>query len=423
MFLSKNKKIFLKSALTICVLFILSLFGIARSLPEKITVFQEKEEEFSFDIPISAEFSADSIGVLEINNQPVEGNINISLSEPFSVVSKDTGNTDITLSLFGLLPIKTVSVDVIPYTELVPCGKAVGVTIDTEGIMVLGTGSVNTKEGDKKEPSEGLLKSGDIIIKAGSIETDKKEDLIYAVESSNGQAVKLTILRGKEEKTVEISPAVAKEDGNYKIGVWVRDSTQGIGTLTYYNPSNGNFGALGHGVYDVDTKELMSVEYGEITASEITSIKKGEKGVPGEIVGNLDKNSVLGIVEENTLNGIYGKINENGKSMISSSAVPVALKHEVTEGEAYIITDIVDGELKNYSINIENINRYSQSADKGMVIRITDERLLNVTNGIIQGMSGSPIIQNGKIIGAVTHVFVQDPTKGYGIFIENMLSH
>ena len=419
----KNKKMLFKSALTISTLFILSLFAVSISLPEKITVFQEKEEKFSFDIPISAEFSADSIGVLEINNEPVEGNINISLSKPFSVISKNTGNADVTLSLFGLLPIKTVSVDVIPYTELVPCGKAVGVTIDTKGVMVLGTGSVNTRSGEKKEPSEGILKSGDIIIEAGGKKADRKEDLISAVEDSGGEAVKLTILRGREEKSVEVSPELAKEDGNYKIGVWVRDSTQGIGTLTYYNPSDGSFGALGHGVYDVDTKEIMSVEYGEITDSKITDIKKGEKGSPGEIVGNLKKDYVMGVIEENTPNGIYGKINENGRNVFKNQPLPVALKQDAKEGEAYIITDIADGELKSYSIKIESINRYSQSVDKGMVIRITDERLLNVTNGIIQGMSGSPIIQNGKIIGAVTHVFVQEPAKGYGIFIENMLNH
>ena len=204
------------------------------------------------------------------------------------------------------------------------------------------------------------------------------------------------------------------------IGSWVRDSTQGIGTITYINPATNSFGALGHGIMDVDTKRLMSVKNGYITAARIVSVKKGARGTPGELVGEIQIGQVLGQIKTNSPYGIYG-IFDGSLEHTDDQLMRVAKQDQIEEGPAIIRTNVVNNEVTDYEIYIDSVNRFSTDDTKGMVIRITDEALLSQTGGIVQGMSGSPIIQNGKLIGAVTHVFVQEPTKGYGIFIENMI--
>jgi stage IV sporulation protein B len=198
-----------------------------------------------------------------------------------------------------------------------------------------------------------------------------------------------------------------------------RDSTQGIGTITYYNPLTDKFGALGHGILDANTKDLMAIKEGQLMPSKIQEVKKGKRGIPGELIGDIEEGSILGNIRLNTDHGIYGFLNEETLSM--PKALPIAKRDEVNVGIAKIFSDVEGGNVKAYDVYIENINKNDTDNSKGMVVKITDERLLSKTNGIVQGMSGSPIIQNGKICGAITHVFVQDPTKGYGIFIESML--
>lgn len=390
-------------------------------LPSSLHLLQGKEQTFSLGLPLSAEFSSESIGVLNVNKKPVEGNIHLSLNTSFSIKPEKSGAAQVSLSLFGLIPVKTVSVEVLPETEVIPGGKTVGVAVSTEGVMVLGTGFVNGEGEHVYEPAKGILKSGDFILKAGDITLNKKEDLMEAVEKNGEKEMELTIKReGKEIKT-QIAPVKSADDGTFKLGLWIRDSTQGIGTLTYFNPDTHKFGALGHGIYDVDTQSLMTIKSGTISESQITGLKKGTKGTPGEILGNLEKDHKLGQIAANTEVGLYGEIDEEQERYFSGEKMEIALQQDVKEGKAILRSDILGGKTEDYEIEIENINKFSSSPDKGMVIRITDERLLQETNGIIQGMSGSPIIQDGKLVGAVTHVFVQDPAKGYGIFIENML--
>lgn len=390
-------------------------------LPNNIHFIAGEEQKFSFGLPLSADFSAENIGVLDVNNKPVEGNIHLSLNEEFSIEPKEQGKTDVEISLFGIIPVKTVSVEVIPRTEIIPCGMTVGVTLDTNGVMVLGTGFVNGLGNETFEPAKGLLKSGDLITKAGDTVLNEKEDLITAIENTGGKEITLELKRNGEETSINVVPVLSIEDSTYKLGIWVRDSTQGIGTVTYYNPETNKFGALGHGVYDVDTKQLMSLKRGDITSSDISGVKKGEKGLPGEILGSVNKNDILGEIDKNSAFGLYGVIQNGCENYFPTEKFPIALQQDVHEGEAIIKSNIIGNEVRDYKVNIESINKYSANEDKGMVVKITDEELLNETNGIVQGMSGSPILQDGKLIGAVTHVFVQDPTKGYGIFIENML--
>jgi stage IV sporulation protein B len=389
--------------------------------PKEIHLIKGQEHVFKFNIPIEANVLGEDQLVLNINDQPVSENINIDLSKQFSIKSNESGIINVQLKLFGVIPLKVVKVDVLSNIQLVPCGNAIGVRISTDGVMVLGTGQVNSEDGKAYEPGKGVIKSGDLILQANHIKLNTKEQLIEQIENCNGSGIALEIKRDEEILQASIQPIKSIDDKTYKIGAWVRDSTQGIGTVTYYNPQTGNFGALGHGILDVDTNQLMSVRQGDITASKITSVKKGKKGSPGELVGNILGETVLGNIKVNTPYGIYGVINNKINNVIQKQPIVIGIKQEVHEGKATILTNIIDNEIRPYEINIQSVNRYNTDDSKGMIIKITDETLLKDTNGIVQGMSGSPILQDGKLIGAVTHVFVQDPTKGYGIFIENML--
>ena len=304
--------------------------------------------------------------------------------------------------------------------KVVPLGLTIGVRINTEGVMVLGTGSFLGTDGNTHMPSDGILRGGDLIIKANDTPTETKEALSLLVAKSEGD-VTLLLRRDGNEFEVTLSPAEAAKDGVRRIGSWVRDSTKGIGTLTYYNPATGAFGALGHGIMDVDTKELISVRSGFIMPSTVSSIVKGASGKPGELEGTVDNNKKLGNVLINSPSGIYGKLDPAFMATLPKEAIPVGNRSQIREGPATILTSVVGNKVREYEIAIVSVNRSASDETKGMIIRITDPELLSATNGIVQGMSGSPIIQNGRIIGAITHVFVQDPAKGYGIFIETML--
>ncbi len=226
-------------------------------------------------------------------------------------------------------------------------------------------------------------------------------------------------VRDGKTNTVQIEPVYSPADKAYKLGVWVRDSIQGIGTVTFFDEETNRFGALGHGIYDVDTGGLMSLKQGHITSAQLTDIVKGEKGVPGELEGFIAADEVLGDITKNTEIGIFG---DAKTAAFTGDSYPIGVQTEVEENKATILSNIAGDTVIPYEIEIEQVNHFAKDNNKGMVIHVTDERLLEQTGGIVQGMSGSPIMQNGKLIGAVTHVFVNDPTRGYGIFIENMLN-
>jgi len=304
--------------------------------------------------------------------------------------------------------------------KIVPLGMTIGVRINTDGVMVLGTGSFPGEDGQTHRPSDGILKGGDLIIKVNESPIDTKEALSLYVAKSEGD-ITLLLRRDGNEFEVTLTPAADAKDGVRRIGTWVRDSTKGIGTLTYFIPETGAFGALGHGIMDVDTKKLISVRNGVIMPSTVSSIVKGARGKPGELEGSVDNTKTLGSVLINSPSGIYGKLDPAFIAALPTTTMPIATRTQIREGPATILTNVVDNKIREFGINIESVNRAANDETKGMIIRITDPELLSATNGIVQGMSGSPIIQNGRVIGAITHVFVQDPTKGYGIFIETML--
>ena len=326
------------------------------------------------------------------------------------------------MKLFGLFSLKDIEVDVSDTKYAVPCGLPIGIYMKSDGLMVIGTGEVTTKNGEIIDPADGVLKSGDYIEAINGVPAVNKKDMIQAVNSSGGGPLTLEVRRDGEEIPVEMTP-IETADGDYKLGLWIRDDTQGIGTMTYMS-ANGEFGALGHGISDSDTGMLVQTSGGELYDTEIMGIEKGTFGKPGVMSGVIyyGNQSRLGSIEANTNEGIFGTVNEKFRNRVKSEAIPIGYRQDVKKGKAYVRSN-VSGELKDYEIEIQKVDYSTARKSKDMIIKVTDPELLELTGGIVQGMSGSPIIQDGKLIGAVTHVFIQDSTRGYGIFIENMLEH
>ena len=299
-------------------------------------------------------------------------------------------------------------------------GMPVGIYMKTDGVLVLGTDKIECTDGLKYEPAKNLVKEGDYITGINGKEVMTKNELVLQVAKMDSPEAVLQICREGEEIQVKIN-AVQVTEKSYKLGVWVKDSMQGLGTITYLK-EDGEFGALGHGIYDTDSSDLLEMRDGRLYQTDILGIKKGVKGVPGGIEGVIIYNprNYLGKIEENTDLGIYGKVENVNALAEKKTSVPIAKKKQIELGKASIFCTIGES-IEEFEVEIEQIDFYPREKNKGMVIRITDEKLLEKTGGIVQGMSGSPIIQDGKLVGAVTHVLVNDPTRGYGIFIENML--
>jgi stage IV sporulation protein B len=398
-------------------------YFINKHIPDEIKLMVGTEESFDFGMPLKGNISTDNIGVISVNNLKVPSNeININLSQPFTLESSQTGKYSLDLKLFGFIDFKKVSLDVIDSMELIPCGTPIGIYVETDGILVLGSGRITGEDGINYEPIRNKLKSGDYILKINGIEVNRKRELIKMIQECGGKDITLLVRRNGEEITVVISP-VKTASGSYKIGAWIRDNTQGIGTLTFVS-TDGQFGALGHGITDIDTGLLMNVKKGTIYTAEIMSIIKGKEGEPGELIGMIRQSDKykIGTITNNTYQGIFGSIGYNYDDNLNLEPLKIGLKQEVKPGKAYIRCAI-DDKISQYEIEIVSVDISNSNHSKGIVLKITDQRLLELTGGIVQGMSGSPIIQNGKIIGAVTHVFIQDSTKGYGTFIENMVNN
>ena len=329
----------------------------------------------------------------------------------------DTGKIEVSLNLFGNIPIKKMDVNVIPKTKVVPVGKAIGMKLYTEGVLVVGMSEIN----GKKPYENSGIQEGDAIIEINNEQIENTNDLIETVNKSNGKTVEVKYKRNEQTITTSIEPAKVNEN-EYKLGLWVRDAAAGVGTMTFYETSSGMFAALGHGIADIDTSELINIESGELTTTNILSIVKGQKGTPGEIRGTIENSQSLGSIYKNTGFGVYGKVqNKNKLDINTMEEMDVALRDEIKTGKAQILCELENGKTERYDVEIKKIYLNNNENNKSMVIKITDEKLIEKTGGIIQGMSGAPIIQNGKFIGAVTHVLVNDPTVGYGVFADIMI--
>lgn len=327
------------------------------------------------------------------------------------------GKVKLGLNLFNLIPLKNINVNVIPKTTVVPMGNAIGMKLYTAGVLVVGMSEI---EGKKPYENSGI-KEGDRIIQINQNQIDNTDDLMKAVNKSDGSNISIKYVRDEKTITTSIKP-VKNSSNEYKIGLWVRDAAAGVGTLTFYEPSSGMFATLGHGIMDIDTAELIKIANGELVTTNILSITKGTKGNPGEIRGTIEAGHTIGSISKNTKFGVFGTINKTPYLNTSNTnEMQVALREEIKIDKAQIICELENGKKEYYDIEIQKVFINNNKDNKSMLIKITDKKLLEKTGGIIQGMSGAPIIQNGKFVGAVTHVLVNDPTIGYGVFADIML--
>lgn len=329
----------------------------------------------------------------------------------------ELGKIDFDLSFFNIFKLKEINVNVISKTKVIPMGNAIGMKLYTDGVLVVGMSEI---EGKKPYENSGI-KEGDRIVQIDKKAIDNTEDLMEAVNKCSGKEISVKYIRDNTTITTSIKPI--KNSGNqYKIGLWVRDAAAGVGTLTFYEPSSGMFGTLGHGILDVDTSELIKIANGELVTTNILNITKGKKGDPGEIRGTIESGHTIGNIDKNISFGVFGTLNKTPYINIQNNdEIEVALREEIKIEDAQIICELENGKREKYNIKIQKVFLNNNKDNKSMLIKITDEKLLEKTGGIIQGMSGAPIIQNGKFIGAVTHVLVNDPTIGYGVFADIMI--
>lgn len=424
----KKKKKFRRCLLWIFFLGVLGCVGmtafyVERRIPERFSMIAGEPEELNLELPFGVTMHSESEEVVLGNQSNIPAKeIRLKADEPLSLFAQKEGTYRLGMKLFGKLQFKEIQVDVVETQYAIPCGIPVGIYMKSNGIMVIGTGRVTDEAGQELEPAYGVLQSGDYIEAINGQPLRDKEALITNLNRIGKSEALLRVRRGSEWIDVSMNPVKA-EDGSYKLGAWVRDDTQGIGTLTYID-LNGKFGALGHGISDSDTGKIVEMKEGNLYETEILGIEKGSIGNPGVMAGIIyyGPGTLLGNVTQNTENGIFGTIGTKMEYLLENPAMEIGYRQDVKKGQAYIRSN-VSGQLRDYAIEIQKVDLNPIQENKSLVIKVTDSELLRITGGIVQGMSGSPIIQDGKLIGAVTHVFINDPTRGYGIFVEDMLEH
>lgn len=384
-----------------------------------------------------------SVQLIDLHNLPqslpmtYEDVENINLKKPFG--KGVTANLDektvnvggekfsiktLVFKLFGFIPIKTIDANIVETKEVYLGGIPVGLSIDVDGLIVLGNNNISTESGYVNPFENSKLKVGDIILTINNTKVTNFEELQKILENSgyNGEELTLEVLRKGEILMLGLTPALDEESGKYKIGLWVRNDAAGVGTLTFVDCDTLKFGALGHPITDYETGATVPAKSGKIFPCSVVGLSKGEKGTPGEIKGIfMQGRNQKGTIEKNCQFGVFGTLTDKSKLVDANKTADVASRLTVKPGKAKIVSN-VSGVSEEYEIEIIKANYQPSQSDKSFVFRVVDKRLLNLTGGVIQGMSGSPIMQNGKLIGAVTHVFVSDPTKGYGVYIDWMIA-
>lgn len=344
-------------------------------------------------------------------------------SDGYEITALKPGKVNVEIKLMGCIPIKSITVESIPTLRVIPGGHSIGVMLQSRGIMVVGYAPIQGRDGGKSYPAkEQGVELGDVILKADGQAIDNEEDLARIIDDKKAGETDLRIKRKNREYTIAVRGVFCPETNRYRIGLYVRDGVVGVGTLSFWNPQTREYGALGHIILDADTKQGIVVRQGRIVSSSIQSIKPGTPGHPGEKIGVFTgPGKVQGNIVKNTFYGIFGQTSTDIRNPLVEGSMEVAYAHQVKTGKAQIFTVINGEDIQSFDIMIEKLYPVGDNG-KGMVIRVTDPRLLSLTGGIIQGMSGSPIIQNSRMVGAITHVFLNDPTRGYGIYMDNMLS-
>lgn len=410
MWMEKRMKFFKTlTSIGFCAVLLFAVKSFQDALPDHIYVNVGDEISYHFQVPVTVEMQEEFREAL------------VNKSEKL-MIANNTPSYYVTCKLFGVLPVKEIAVTVVEGEAVFAGGSQVGIYAKTKGVLVIGMGEITDANGESKSPAKNLIKKGDYIVSVNGEPVEKKEELAQAVQENGANTEVIGIFRNEQFMEVAIEP-VCSEDTKYMLGIWVRDDMAGIGTLTFYK-ENMEYGALGHPVNDGDTGEKIIMQKGSLYRTDIVGIRKGESGKPGELSGVIyyTPDSYLGTIDENSEIGIYGTLDGNLANLEVGTYCEIGYKQEIEYGRAMILSS-VSGEIKSYDVEIEGINYGGAEVNKGILLRVVDDELIKLTGGIVQGMSGSPIIQDGKIVGAVTHVLVNDPTRGYGIFIENMLEH
>ncbi len=374
------------------------------------------------NMPDTLSLTAGQVSTLSLGGLALTGDaLTVTATEDETlaqVTAQTSGATDMILSLLGI-PLKKVQVQISPEKLLIPGGQALGVAMRTDGVLIVGVSDV--ADGISPAKSAGL-EAGDVIRSVDGTPVATAEGLSEIMNRSGGKEVHIAYERQGQPRTALLTPHRDESTGAVRLGAWVRDSTAGVGTLSFYDPDTGKYAALGHAITDGDTGSVLSVSEGQVLKAEIVAVQKGQKGAPGELKGSfLREGEVLGDIRRNSILGIYGSLEAKAVNPLYPEGLPIGLRSGVHTGAASILSSVDGTGVHEYAIEITRVNPQSAPAPKSMVIRVTDERLLAATGGIVQGMSGSPIIQDGRIVGAVTHVFVSDPTQGYGLYVDWML--
>lgn len=371
----------------------------AASLPDALTLTSGQKFVVQTGLPMLAASDGGAVSVLA------------SQDERVTISAEAGGQTSVTFSLLGLIPVHETRVNVVEERTLIPGGQAVGVALKTRGVLVV------------SDAAKGrALRAGDVILSADGKNVESTKALSEQVGMAQTDTVRLEVLRGGQTITVDAQAEPDPSDGRRKLGVWVRDSTAGVGTLTYIDPANQAYGALGHAIVDADTGRLLAAREGAILHASIVGVTKGQSGKAGELKGNfLKAGEQIGSLMENCEYGIYGVLDDMPENLLYPQGLRAGARSAVHTGTASIIATVDADGPQEYGVEIVRCFAQSEPSQKGMILRVTDERLLEKTGGIVQGMSGSPILQDGRIIGAVTHVYLSDATQGYGMYIEWML--
>lgn len=401
------QKIIFKLLLVFLLLILYMYTLVWQNLPNELVVFEGEDINIKTIFGIHINSDQETIEASSNNNESI---------------TNDAGKKTLKVSLFDKLLTKNVDVEVLPKTTVIPIGSVAGVKLYTSGVLVVGMSEIEGIDNKTYKPYENTgIKEGDRITKIDETYITSTNELIDSVNESKGESIKVTYMHGEEIKECSIEP-IQTSSNEYKLGLWVRDSAAGVGTVTFYEPSTKTFGALGHGITDIDTGELINIASGEFITTRILNITKGESGNPGKIQGTIENQKNIGKININSRFGIYGKVeNLSSLKVDTSREMEVATREEIQLGKATILCSLDNQTTQEYEIEIEKIYKDNNYDNKSMQVKVTDERLIEKTGGIIQGMSGSPIIQNGKFVGAITHVLVNNPKQGYAVFGDIML--
>lgn len=360
--------------------------------------------------------------IIEINRLD-QSKISLYLDRSIKLKTLEKGTANLQQKVFGFVPYRNIRVNVVPQIKVIPGGHSIGVRLNTDGVLIVGITHITDENGQVYNLAESSgIQIGDSLIAINDIKINDASHVVDIIKESEGRELKLTFKRDHKNFNTKLTPVKSIEDQQYRLGLWVRDKTAGVGTMSFYEPQTKKFGALGHAITDIDTGKILSIKNGEVIRSRVISIEQGKRGKPGEIRGVFyETDEPLGKLEKNSDYGVYGELQNEIDNDLYKNTIAIGFQHEIKEGPAHILTTLDSNTIEKYDIEIIKVNPQEKINGKSMIIRIVDKKLLEKTGGIIQGMSGSPIIQNGKLIGAVTHVLINDPTKGYGIFIEWML--